>query len=123
MPRGFSTYRRPTKYQGRYYGQVQVARVQEEIGIQDALSGGMQEKYSGGNRYELIDAEMSLEEISKELGVTKERVRQIQEGALNKLRKKFGIDPESIETKWLVSSQQDKKVSKKRKKTPAKKKT
>lgn len=35
----------------------------------------------------VVDAEMTLEEIGKELGVTKERVRQIEQEALKKFKK------------------------------------
>ena len=35
----------------------------------------------------VIDAEMTLEEIGKELGITKERVRQIEQEALKKFRR------------------------------------
>jgi len=39
-------------------------------------------------------SELTLEEVGKGYNLTRERIRQIEEKALNKLKKKYGGNPE-----------------------------
>ena len=82
-----------------YYKEINEGEMKSMVSyLMDVLSEREKDvisKYFGINRKE----EMTLEEIGKEKGLTKERVRQIKESAMRKLRSAALSNSFSFETR------------------------